>query len=125
MGNFFRHLKPDMPIPDDVNLEEARQQLGDDSDEEDEEEMLGLLMENDCEIGCSVRDQLIPFAVRWFTGEACPEEFDDDDDFDEDDEEEDSDDDYDDDDDDDEPLPKRKPQPKNKKGGSGGGGGDD
>jgi nucleosome assembly protein 1-like 1 len=104
---FFRHLKPDMPIPDDVNLDEARN-LCDDSEEEDED-MLGLLMENDYEIGCAVRDQLVPFAVRWYTGEAAPEEEDDDDydddedlgdDDDEDDEEDDEDDDSDEDDDD-------------------------
>jgi len=95
---FFRHLKVGMPIPDDVNLEEA-QQLLDEDDDGDDEQMMDLLMENDYEIGCCVRDQLIPFAVRWYTGEAAPDE---DDDFDEDDEEDDDDDDDDDEDDEDE-----------------------
>lgn len=113
--NFFRNLKPDMPIPDDVNLDAMREMMEDDSDEEDDG-MMGLLMENDYEIGCSVRDQLVPFAVRWYTGEAQPEGYDeDDDDFDEDEEEDlDDDDDDEDDDEEDEPAPKKKAQPKKK-----------
>jgi nucleosome assembly protein 1-like 1 len=119
--NFFRTLKPDMPLPDDVNMSEMREMMEQDSDDDDEQ-MMGLLMENDYEVGTSVRDQLVPFAVRWYTGEAQPDGFfDDDDDFDEDDEEDDDDDDEDDDEesDDDEPVPKKKAQPK-KKGGGGG-----
>jgi len=121
--NFFRNLKPGMELPDDINLEEARA-LCDEEDEEDDEGMIELLMENDYEIGCCIRDQLVPFAVRWYTGEAAPD--DDDDDFDEDDEEDDDDDDDeeeddDDEDEDDEPPPK-KGQPK-KKGGGGKGDG--
>lgn len=88
--HFFRNLKAGMPIPDDVNIEDA-QQLLDSDDEGDDEQMMDLLLENDYEIGCCVRDQLVPFAVRWYTGEACPE--DPDDDFDEDGEEDDDDDD--------------------------------
>jgi len=114
--NFFRHLKEGMAVPDDVNLEDAQQMMDDD---DDDDQMMSLLMENDYEIGCCVRDQLIPFAVRWYTGEACPE--DDDDDFDEDEEEDDDDDDEEEseDDDDDEQPPPRKGN--KKKGGSGGG----
>merc|ERR1712228_660276 len=64
-------------------------------------------------------DQLIPFAVRWYTNEADP---DDDSDFDEDEEEEEEDDDDDDDDDDDSPKGGKKGRgreraaPKKKKG---------
>lgn len=75
--NFFRNLKPDMPVPEDVNLDEARQMV-EDGDDEDDEGMMELLMENDYEIGCSLRDMLIPFAVRWYTGEAAPDDYDDD-----------------------------------------------
>merc|ERR1712060_742223 len=76
----------------------------DDSDMGDDEEMMGLLMENDHEIGVSIGERLIPFAVRWYTGEAEPEgDYDDDDD-----------DDSDEDDSDDEPAPKKKAAPKKK-----------
>jgi len=47
-------------------------------DEEDEEEegALASLLEQDFEIGCIIKDKLIPHAVLWFTGEAL--EFEDD-----------------------------------------------
>lgn len=116
--NFFRNLSADMPIPGDINLDEARQLCGggggDDSDEDDDEDMMELLMENDYEMGCSIRDMLIPFAVRWYTGEANPDDFDDDDEDDdgEDGEDEDAEDEETDDDDDEDDEP-----PRGKKGG--------
>lgn len=95
---FFRNLKEGGHIPEDINLEEARE-LVDDDDEDDDEHMLELLMENDYEMGCCIRDSLVPFAIRWYTGEACPDDgYDEDDDEEEDSEEEDDDDDDDDDD---------------------------
>merc|ERR1719277_1566958 len=100
--SIFRNLRRDMPMPSDVNLEEARAMgMGGDDSDDDDEAMMGLLMENDYEIGCSIRDQLIPFAVRWFTGEAVGDRdgFDDDSDEDDDDDLDDEDDDDDDDDD--------------------------
>merc|ERR1712060_330820 len=113
--NFFRHLKPDMPVPDDVEISD------DDEDMMNDEEMMKYIMENDHEMGTCVRDHLIPFAVRYYTGEAEPEDSDDEDDEDDEDDDEDSDDDDDDDDDedsDDEPAPKKKQAQKKK--GSGG-----
>uniref|UniRef100_A0A7S1R9E1 Nucleosome assembly protein n=1 Tax=Alexandrium catenella TaxID=2925 RepID=A0A7S1R9E1_ALECA len=110
--SFFRQLKLGDPVPDDVHLDGR----GDDEDsDEDDEQMMDMLLEYDYDAGSSIKDLLIPFAVRWYTGEARP---DDDDDDDEDDEEED-DDDYEDDEDEseDEPAPKKKPQPKKKGGG--------
>ncbi|KAI3758264.1 hypothetical protein L6452_05820 [Arctium lappa] len=68
-----------------------------DEDEIDEEmaEELQNQMEQDYDIGSTIKDKIIPHAVSWFTGEAVQEdEFDgigDDDDEDEDDEEEDED----------------------------------
>jgi len=97
---FFRNLKEGGTIPEDINLDEARE-LVDEDEDDDDEHMLELLMENDYEMGCCVRDSLVPFAVRWYTGEACPDDGYDDDDEDEDSEEEDDDDEDDDDDDDD------------------------
>jgi len=96
--DFFRTLKPGEPVPDDLNLED----MLDEDDEEDDDEIMEMLMDRDHEIGTAIQDQLIPFAVRWYTGEAAPEE-DSDDDDDEDEESED-----DDDDEDDVPVPKKK-----------------
>ncbi|XP_074302244.1 nucleosome assembly protein 1;4-like [Silene latifolia] len=86
----------------------------DDIDDDAAEELQNL-MEQDYEIGSTIRDKIIPHAVSWFTGEAVQgDEFEDidddeddgDDDADDDDEEESGDDDDDDDDDDGE-EPKR------------------
>lgn len=77
---FFRSMKRGDPIPDDVNLEEAAALCGGCSKEKAEERMMGLLLENDIQIGRSVRDQLIPYAIRWYTGEARKEGSDDSDD---------------------------------------------
>merc|ERR1719232_300317 len=42
-------------------------------DDEDEEELMTYLMDNDHEVGTALRDNIIPFAIRWYTGEAAPE----------------------------------------------------
>lgn len=97
--DFFRSLKPGEAVPDDLNLED----MLDSDDEENDDEIMEMLMDRDHEIGTAIQEQLIPFAVRWFTGEAAPEGDDEDDD--EDSEEEDS---EDDDDDEDVPAPKKK-----------------
>merc|ERR550537_124184 len=86
----------------------------DSEDEGDEEQIISFMMENDHEAGCALRDNVIPFAVRWFTGEAAPEGDDDDDD--EGDEEEEDEDDDDDDDDDDEDESDDEPPARGKKG---------
>lgn len=68
--NFFKNLKPGMPIPEDIDTEEARQMCdGDD----DDDTLMEILMETDLEMGCALRDMLIPYAVRWYTGEAAPD----------------------------------------------------
>ncbi|XP_051114150.1 nucleosome assembly protein 1;2 [Andrographis paniculata] len=77
--------------------------------DEDAAEELQNLMEQDYDVGSTIRDKIIPHAVSWFTGEAAQDEYgdvgddeddelDEDDDEDEDDEEEDEEDDEDDDD---------------------------
>ena len=75
------------------------------AEEVDEEEMEQLQeeMEHDYEVGCLIKDKVVPRACAWFTGMAIDpaEEFDDDEDDDEDDDDDDDDDDEDDDDDDD------------------------
>jgi len=115
--NFFRALKQGDPVPDDVNMENYEGMM----DEDDEDDgMMEMLMEQDYEMGTCARDQLIPFAVRWYTGEAAPD--DDDEDFDEDEEEDDDEDDEDDDEDsEDEPPARGGKAGKNKKQGGGDG----
>mmetsp|Transcript_16076 Transcript_16076/g.35287 ORF Transcript_16076/g.35287 Transcript_16076/m.35287 type:complete len:350 (-) Transcript_16076:121-1170(-) len=95
---FFRRLEKGMEIPDDLSME-------DELDDDNEDEVLEFLMDNDYEIGCALRDQIVPFAVRWYTGEASP---DDDDDDEGEEEEDDDDDDEESDDSEDEPAPKGK-----------------
>ncbi|PIM99365.1 Nucleosome assembly protein NAP-1 [Handroanthus impetiginosus] len=79
----------------------------DDDIDEDAAEELQNLMEQDYDIGSTIRDKIIPHAVSWFTGEAAQDEYgdiEDDDDLDEeeDDEDEDEDDEEDEEDDEDE-----------------------
>merc|ERR1712007_28491 len=69
---FFKNLKPDADLPDDV-MDEA------DSDGEPGQ-LMQVLMDNDHESGIALRDQIIPYAVRWYTGEAVMEDDDDEDD---------------------------------------------
>ncbi|CAE8582612.1 unnamed protein product, partial [Polarella glacialis] len=45
-----------------------------DSEAEDEEDLMEFLMHDDTEQGLALRDALVPHAVRWFTGEACSED---------------------------------------------------
>lgn len=98
-------------MPDDVNLDDMEGMCDEDDDEEG---IVEMLMDNDHEIGMAMRDQIIPFAVRWYTGEAASDDEDDDED---DESEEDDDDDDDDDDDSEDEAPRgRKAAPK-KKGG--------
>lgn len=109
--SFFRTLKEGGRLPDDVDPEELSMMCGE--EDVDEEQLVELLMENDHEVGSAIRDNIIPFAVRWYTGEAAP---DNDDDDDEDSEEEDGDDEDDSEDsDEDEPTPKGKKAPAKKK----------
>lgn len=116
---FFKSLKHGMDVPDDIlNLEEM---LDRDDQDEDDDEIVSMIMENDYEMAMAIRDQLIPFAVRWYTGEARP---DDDGSESDDDDEDDAEDDEDDEDDDDsesedEPAPvKKKKGADKKKGGA-------
>ncbi|WVZ18867.1 hypothetical protein V8G54_006189 [Vigna mungo] len=90
--SFFNFFKPP-EVPED-----------DDDIDEDLAEELQNQMEQDYDIGSTIRDKIIPHAVSWFTGEAVQgDEFEDlEDDEDEDDDEEDEEEDEDEDDDDDE-----------------------
>jgi nucleosome assembly protein 1-like 1 len=113
---FFRSVDSDQPLPDDLkNVME----MMDDEDDDDSGGSNGLtqmFLENDYETGMALKDQVVPFAVRWYTGEAAP----DDDDSDGEDSEEEDDDDDDSEEDDDE---SEEPSPKGKKGKNKAGGG--
>merc|ERR1711972_925653 len=69
--SFFRELQEGMPAPEGIDDELMVQ--GEDIDPEDleGEGLVEFLMENDYEAGCAVKDSIIPFAVRWYTGECC------------------------------------------------------
>ncbi|XP_010925425.1 nucleosome assembly protein 1;2 isoform X2 [Elaeis guineensis] len=94
--SFFNFFNPPQ-VPDD-----------DEDIDEDVAEQLQSQMEQDYDIGSTIRDKIIPHAVSWFTGEAVQEddfedlEEDDEDEDGEDDEDEEEDDDDDDDEDDEE-----------------------
>jgi len=101
--SWFRNLKNTEELPKDL----AKLMLeGVDEDEEEDADFMQEYMDNDHEVGTAVRDELIPFAVRWYTGEASPS--DDEDDEDEESEEE---------DDDDDSESEEEESPKGKKGG--------
>ncbi|KAK7291834.1 hypothetical protein RIF29_07290 [Crotalaria pallida] len=90
--SFFNFFKPPEVPEDEEDIDE------------DVADELQDQMEQDYDIGSTIRDKIIPHAVSWFTGEAIEgEEFGDleDDDEGDDDEEEDDDEEYDDDDDED------------------------
>ncbi|TKY54472.1 Nucleosome assembly protein [Spatholobus suberectus] len=89
--SFFNFFNPPQVPEDDEDIDE------------DAAEELQNQMEQDYDIGSTIRDKVIPHAVSWFTGEAIQadefgelEEDDDDEDIEEDDDEEDDDDDEDD-----------------------------
>lgn len=90
--DFFRDLEPEMEVPDDVAVDSD---MGSDPDDD---EIIESLMDRDHDLGSALKDEIIPFAVRWYTGEAAPddddeeseeEDGDDDDELDDDDESED------------------------------------
>lgn len=106
--SFFRNMKKGQPLPDDMDAHEIEMQMGlDESDEElDEDKIAELVMDRDYESAEALRDNVIPFAVRWYTGEAAPADSDDDEDEESEiDEDEDDDDDEDEDEEEDEPPP--------------------
>ncbi|CAN1291006.1 Nucleosome assembly protein 1;2 [Linum perenne] len=112
--SFFNFFSPPQVPEDDEELDE------------DTAEELQNQMEQDYDIGSTIRDKIIPHAVSWYTGEAVEAdddglELDDDEDEDEDvDEDDDEDEDDDDDDDDDDDEDEDEDEGKTKKVGKGG-----
>merc|ERR1711920_356534 len=89
--SMFRDLNADGPLPEDIDPMEVAMACGADEDDLDDEDCMKMVMENDLEVGQAIKDNVIPFAVRWYTGEAAPEHGEDDDDEDEEEESEDDD----------------------------------
>jgi len=77
---FFRTLQPDMDVPADIDPEQVP------ADEDDDEDTIDALMENDYYCGKTLAKEIVPWAVRWYTGEAVPDDEEEEDDEDEDDE---------------------------------------
>jgi len=117
---FFKNLKEDGPIPEDLDLEAMG--MAEDDEDADDEQLMEMIMDNDHDMGCAIRDNIIPFAVRWYTGEAAPEMDDDDEEEEEEDDEEDEEeDDEEDEEEDDDPKRGKKGGAGAKKKGGGGG----
>merc|ERR1719473_47254 len=93
--HFFKNLGEGFELPTDVEDE------GEDDDDDEDFDKMDMYIQDDVEYAESLRDQIIPHAVRYYTGEANPDD-------DEDDDEDDDDDDDDDDDEDDDDSPKQK-----------------
>ncbi|XP_009785383.1 nucleosome assembly protein 1-2 isoform X1 [Nicotiana tabacum] len=105
--SFFNFFSPPQVPEDEEDIDE------------DAAEELQNLMEQDYDIGSTIRDKIIPHAVSWFTGEAAEDDYaeleddededdDEEDDEDEDEEEEDEEDDEDEEEDEDETKTKKK-----------------
>jgi len=111
--SFFNYFGPPLSEEEEEELEGR----------DDEEEPVKLTMEEDYDIGHSLRTSIIPEAILWYTGEAIGDE-EDDDEFDGEDDDDDEDDGEDDDDDEDEDDEEDSPPAKGKgKGGKKGKGG--
>lgn len=83
---FFRSIELETPDTLKDLLDKALHEMGFDANEaEDEDELeqayedaLEKVSDDAYEMGLCLRDNIIPFAVRWYTGQACPMDDDDD-----------------------------------------------
>merc|ERR1712039_503997 len=82
--SFFRTLthtlNKDGPVPEGIDIEDVAMSIGADEDDMDEEDLMKMIMQQDYETAEALKDEIIPWAVRWYTGEAAPERDDDDED---------------------------------------------
>merc|ERR1712194_594993 len=77
---FFRTISMDEPDLLKDLLDKSLLEMGFDSNDIDDEEELEQAYEDALEkvsddayeMGLALRNNIIPFAVRWYTGEACP-----------------------------------------------------
>merc|ERR1712146_263156 len=70
----FRNLKLGDPLPEEINAEEL------DMEDMGEDELVEEILDGQCQVLQMVKDNLVPHAVRVYTGEAFPEEEGDDED---------------------------------------------
>ncbi|CAE8623005.1 unnamed protein product [Polarella glacialis] len=91
LRSFFRSLKEGSGLPESIHQDELERIQGEAEEGMDEEEMVEAIMSNDYDMGCAIRFNIIPFAVRWYTGEASPEGDEDDEEEEEEEEEDDMD----------------------------------
>jgi len=112
--SFFRHVFRSLKVGDDAPPELA--QMMEDDDDMDDEELVAEALEQGYDMANVFAQELIPYAVRFYTGEAAEDDSDDDEESES--EDEDDDDDDDEEDSEDEPPPaKGKKKPQGKKGG--------
>jgi nucleosome assembly protein 1-like 1 len=88
--NFFVSLKQDGSFPDSIDPEQVLMMMQ--SEDAEEEDVVEFFMGSMYEVGCAIREYIVPYATRWYTGEAAPEMEDDEDGESEDDDEDDDDD---------------------------------
>jgi len=86
---FFRNLRKGQEPPSDL-VQIIREDEEEDMSDEEDDDLMEMIIDDDYDKGCALRQQIIPYAVRWYTGEASPEEEDEEED--EEDEEDDEDD---------------------------------
>jgi len=110
---FFRSLKLGDDLPDDC----ADELAGMMEEFDDPDSAVEMLLSNDHEMSRMLHGYVIPYAVRWYTGEASLDD-DDDDDDDEDDDDDDDDEDEDEDSDEEDESEDEPPPPAKKKGGA-------
>jgi len=75
--DFFRNLTVDDKLPYDLDRDELLEMLDLADDDEDDEELVAQFLDFDYDLCFTVQEQIVKYAVRWYTGEAAP----DDDDF--------------------------------------------
>jgi nucleosome assembly protein 1-like 1 len=83
---FFRNLGAEHPVPVETMMDDEY-----DEDDQDDAERMQMYISQDYELSTSLRDYIIPHAIKWFTGEALGSEVDEEEDDDEDEEDEDED----------------------------------
>merc|ERR1712086_847722 len=85
--SIFRTVSKEGALPEDIDPDEYMLSTG--NEDFDEEDLRDFALDSDLELGQEFRDKIIPFAVRWYTGEATPDGDEDDDDEDDESDEED------------------------------------
>ena len=75
--SFFNFFSKPMDEQEEADLEDSEEAARNEGREE--EERTKMTMEEDYDVGHSIRTALIPEAIQWYTGEANEGEYDDDD----------------------------------------------